>query len=55
VSRRRRIAGWGLAVLALANAIAVAGLWVAGGGPDDIHDTAGLLTGLGRLAGLLGA
>jgi len=55
VSRRRRIAGWGLAVLALANAIAVAGLWVLGGGPDDIHDTAGWLTGLGRLAGLLGA
>ena len=55
MNRRRRIAGWGLAVLALANAVVVIGLWVSGGGPDDIHDTAGLLTGLGRVAGLLGA
>ena len=51
---RRRIAGWGLALLVLANAAAVVALWWRGG-IDDIHDTAGLLTGLGRLTGLLGA
>jgi predicted ferric reductase len=53
--RGRRVAGWGLALLALANGAAVLGLWVLGGGPDDIHDTATLLTSLGRVAGLLGA
>jgi predicted ferric reductase len=50
----RRIAGWGLALLALANAAVVVALW-AGHGTDDIHDTAGLLTALGRITGLLGA
>ncbi len=55
VSRRRRIAGWCLALLALGNAGVVAGLWLFTGGPGDIHDTGGLLTGLGRLSGLLGA
>jgi predicted ferric reductase len=51
---RRRIAGWGLALLAAANAVVVVSLW-GPGGIRDIHDTAGLLTGLGRVAGLLGA
>jgi predicted ferric reductase len=54
-ARRRRLAGWGLALLALANAAVVVGLWVAAGGIGDIHDTASLLTSLGRVAGLLGA
>jgi predicted ferric reductase len=53
--RRRRIAGWGLALLALANGAVVVGLWVAGGGPADIHDLASGLTGIGRVCGLLGA
>jgi predicted ferric reductase len=39
------------AALALANAVAVVALW----SPRDIHDAATLLTGLGRLCGLLGA
>ena len=52
---RGRIAGWGLALLALANAAIVVGLWWRGGGLQDIHDTGSLLTGLGRVSGLLGA
>jgi predicted ferric reductase len=51
---RRRIAGWGLALLAAANAAVVVALWWHGG-VQDIHDTAGLLTSLGRITGLLGA
>ena len=51
---RRRTAGWGLALLAAANAAIVVSLW-GPGGVRDIHDTASLLTGLGRVAGLLGA
>ncbi len=51
----RRAAGWGLALLALANACAVAGLWLATGGPDDVHDLSSGLTAAGRVAGLLGA
>ena len=51
---RRRIAGWGLVLLAAANAAIVVSLW-GPGGVRDIHDTASLLTGLGRVAGLLGA
>ncbi|HWM09192.1 MAG TPA: ferredoxin reductase family protein [Solirubrobacteraceae bacterium] len=39
------------AALALGNAAVVVALW----SPRDIHDTATLLTGLGRLCGLLGA
>jgi predicted ferric reductase len=39
------------AALALLNAIVVVALWT----PSDIHDTATLLTGLGRVTGLLGA
>ena len=39
------------AALALLNAIVVVALWT----PSDIHDTASLLTGLGRVTGLLGA
>jgi predicted ferric reductase len=53
--RRRRIAGWGLALLALANGVAVAGLWVASGGVHDIHDASSALTAAGRVSGLLGA
>jgi predicted ferric reductase len=51
---RTRVAGWGLALLAAANAVAVLALWGAAG-VRDVHDTASLLTGLGRVAGLLGA
>ncbi len=54
-SRVRRTAGWGLALLALANAGVVVGLWLAGGGPADIHDLSSGLTSAGRVAGLLGA
>ena len=39
------------AAVALLNAIVVVALWT----PSDIHDTASLLTGLGRVTGLLGA
>jgi predicted ferric reductase len=52
---RARLAGRGLAALAVANAVVVVGLWWRSGGVGDIHDTASLLTGLGRIAGLLGA
>jgi predicted ferric reductase len=51
---RRRTAGWGLALLALANAAVVVVLWWSEG-TGDVHDTAGLLTSLGRITGLLGA
>jgi len=52
---RGRIAGWGLALLLVANAGVVLSLWWRSGGPSDVHDTASLLTGLGRITGLLGA
>ena len=52
---RGRIAGWGLALLFLANAGVVVALWLGGGGLQDIHDSASLLVGLGRISGLLGA
>jgi predicted ferric reductase len=48
------LAGWALALLFAGNAAAVLALWVAGG-VGDIDDTASLLTGLGRVTGLLGA
>lgn len=51
---RCRIAGWGLVLLAAANAAIVVSLW-GPGGVRDIHDAGSLLTGLGRLTGLLGA
>lgn len=51
----RRVAGWGLALLALANACAVAGLWLVTGGPADVHDLSSALTAAARVAGLLGA
>lgn len=51
---RRRIAAWCLALLAVANAGIVVWLW-GPGGIRDIHDAASLLTGLGRVAGLLAA
>ena len=54
-ARVRRTAGWGLALLALANAGVVVGLWVGGGGPADVHDLSSGLTSAGRVAGLLGA
>jgi predicted ferric reductase len=54
-ARGRRIAGCGLALLAVANGAAVVALWITAGGLRDIHDTASLLTSLGRVAGLLGA
>ena len=54
-SARRRIAGWGLVLLAVGNGVVVAGVWWWSGGVRDIHDTSTLLTGLGRIAGLLGA
>ena len=31
------------------------GLWLAAGGPDDVHDLSSALTAAGRVAGLLGA
>src|SRR5918997_1830942 len=42
------------AALALGNAVVVVALW-GPAGVRDIHDTASLLTGLGRVTGLLGA
>ncbi len=52
---RGRIAGWGLALLVPANAVVVVSLWWRSGGVEDVHDTASLLVGIGRIAGLLGA
>jgi predicted ferric reductase len=52
---RGRIAGWGLALLAAANAGVVVALWWGGGGVQDVHDTGSLLVGVGRVSGLLGA
>ena len=49
------MAGWGLALLALANAAVVVSLWLAAGGPADVHDASSALTSAGRVAGLLGA
>jgi predicted ferric reductase len=53
--RRRRLTGWDLLVLVAANAVAVVGLWWRQGGISEIHDTAGLLTSLGRVTGMVGA
>ena len=50
----RSSGAWLPALVLAAGAGIVAGLWGAGG-VEDIHDTATLLTGLGRVAGLLGA
>jgi predicted ferric reductase len=52
---RARIAGWALALVAVANALFVVALWLSAGGLDDIRDAATLLTGAGRVTGLLGA
>ena len=52
---RRRATGWALGLLAVGNAGIVVSLWWSSGGAQDVHDTASLLTGLGRIAGLLGA
>jgi ferredoxin-NADP reductase/DMSO/TMAO reductase YedYZ heme-binding membrane subunit len=53
--RRARLTGWDLGVLVAANAVVVVGLWWRQGGVSEIHDLAGLLTSLGRAAGMLGA
>ena len=53
--RGRRVAAGGPAILALANGVVVVGLWWRSGGLHDIHDASTLLTGLGRVCGLLGA
>jgi predicted ferric reductase len=53
--RGRRVAGWGLALLALANGGVVVSLWLATGGPADVHDLGSGLASAGRVAGLLGA
>ena len=52
---RRRITGWDVSVLLVANAVVVVGLWWRQGGLSEVHDLAGLLTSLGRVTGLLGA
>jgi predicted ferric reductase len=52
---RARAGAAALAVAAVGNAAIVVGLWWSGGGLQDVHDTSTLLTGLGRVAGLLGA
>ena len=54
-SPRGRIAGWGLGVLAAANAGVVVWLWLRSGGIADVEDGATLLSAAGRIAGLLGA
>src|ERR1700760_2205012 len=54
MAARWRIAGWGLAILAVANGVVVVALWW-GEGIRDVHSAASLLTGLGRITGLLGA
>ena len=53
--RGTRIAGWALALLVPVNAVVVVSLWWRSGGVQDVHDTASLLVGIGRIAGLLGA
>jgi predicted ferric reductase len=50
-----RIAGWCLALLAVANAAIIVALWWDSSGPAAIEDSASLLAELARLAGLLGA
>jgi predicted ferric reductase len=50
-----RIAGWGLALLALANAAIVVALWWRAAGAGDLDGTAAVLAEASRLSGLLGA
>ena len=50
-----RIAGWGLALLALANAGIVVALWWRAAGAGDLDGTAAVLVEASRLTGLLGA
>jgi ferredoxin-NADP reductase/DMSO/TMAO reductase YedYZ heme-binding membrane subunit len=54
-SRRHLLTGWDLLVLVGANVVVVVGLWWRQGGIGEIHDTAGLLTSLGRVTGMVGA
>jgi predicted ferric reductase len=51
----RRIAGWGLGLLAVANGVAILVLWLRAGGVTGVHGTAGALVSAGRITGLLGA
>ncbi len=55
MGRRRPIAGWTLALIALANVAIVVALWLRAGGVTEVGGTADALTSLGRLSGLLGA
>jgi predicted ferric reductase len=52
---RWRIAGWGLALLALANAGIVVALWWHAAGAGELNGTAAVLAELARVTGLLGA
>ena len=52
---RWRIAGWALALLALANAGIVLALWWRAAGAGDLDGTAAVLAELSRVTGLLGA
>jgi predicted ferric reductase len=52
---RWRIAGWGLALLALANAGIVVALWWHAAGAGDLDGSAAVLAELARVSGLLGA
>jgi predicted ferric reductase len=53
VGATARIAGWGLALLAAANAAVIVALWLAGTGEDA--EAGGALAEVARLCGLLGA
>jgi predicted ferric reductase len=46
-------AGDVIAILA-GNAVLILAMWIRHGGPDELHSTAGLLTGAGQLAALFG-
>jgi predicted ferric reductase len=51
----RRIALWGLALVAAANGVVVTVLWLRAGGLTGVHDTTDALISAGRITGLLGA
>lgn len=52
-ARRRRWIGDVVGSLAIAGLVAVIALWVQNGGIQAMHDSAGILTGAGRLTGLV--